>query len=109
MYTGITNNLIKRITAHLNKKSAAKFTKSFKPVKLLACWEIAGGRGYALKVENYIKKMTCVQKKNYVQNPSLLWADCENDLAIKPIVFSEEDVERVNEQVFNLGSPQRGH
>jgi putative endonuclease len=100
LYTGITNNLIKRIKAHLKSKSAAKFTKSFRPEKLVACWQIDGGRGLALKVENYIKKMNREQKMNYIQNLHQLSLDCEKDLSIKSIPFSESEIEQVNEQLF---------
>jgi predicted GIY-YIG superfamily endonuclease len=102
MYTGITNNLVKRLKAHVSKsKSAAKFTKSFKPEKLIACWRIDGGRGQALKVENYIKKMNRVQKEDYAQNLPLLSLDCEKDLSIKSVPFSENDIEQVNVSLFS--------
>jgi len=101
MYTGITNNLSKRIQAHIEKKSAAKFTRSFKPERLLACWQVNGGRGEALRVENYIKKMNSSQKKNFVQSPHVLCLDCENDLSIVSIPLSENEIEQVNVSLFS--------
>ena len=101
MYTGITNDLNKRMREHVELKSASKFTRSFKPKKLIACWKIDGGRGQALKVESYIKKLNSTQKKNYVQNLSLLSLDCEKDLAITSVPLSIDDIEQVNINLFS--------
>lgn len=59
-YTGITDNLAKRWTAHLSGKGA-KYTRSHKPVKLVYQEELAD-RGKALKREHELKQLTHSQK-----------------------------------------------
>lgn len=60
LYTGITNNLDKRIDMH-NKGSGAKYTKGRGPVILLKSFE-AISRSEASKREYEIKKMTRAEK-----------------------------------------------
>ena len=55
LYTGITNNLEKRIFDHNNSKVWAKYTKSRRPVILLRHQE-AGDRNTASKLEYQIKR-----------------------------------------------------
>lgn len=55
LYTGITNDLEKRWTTHINGKGA-QYTKSHKPVKI-AYSEPFEKKGNALKREAEIKKM----------------------------------------------------
>lgn len=62
LYTGITNNLNKRLDAH-NSGKGAKYTKSRRPVKLLKYFE-AESKSEALKIECKIKKLTKKQKYN---------------------------------------------
>ena len=100
LYTGITNNLSRRIKAHI-QKTAARFTKIHKPQKLLACWGVSGGRSEALKVENYIKTKTRVQKKNYIQDLHLLNLNCEKKLSITLLRFAEGEIEKVNTTLFS--------
>ena len=60
LYTGITNNLDKRISTH-NKGKGAKYTKTRLPVTLMAHCE-ASDRSEASKEEYRIKKLTRVSK-----------------------------------------------
>ena len=55
LYTGITNNLEKRIFDHNNSKVWAKYTKSRRPVTLLRHQE-AEDRNAASKLEYQIKR-----------------------------------------------------
>lgn len=59
-YTGITNNLEKRINTH-NKGKGAKYTKYRLPVTLLKYFE-AENKSLASKIEYRIKKLTKKQK-----------------------------------------------
>ncbi len=56
LYTGITNDLERRVRSH-NAGFASKYTRTRTPVTL-AYAEEAGGRGEALKRESIIKKMS---------------------------------------------------
>jgi len=55
IYTGITNNLEKRINDH-NCGKGAKYTRSRLPVKLLKYF-VVEGKSEALKIEIKIKKL----------------------------------------------------
>ncbi len=60
LYTGITNNLDKRIAAH-NAKKGAKYTKSRVPVRLLKAVELLS-KSAALKLEYKIKQLPKEEK-----------------------------------------------
>lgn len=60
IYTGITNNLEKRLKAHNNKKGA-KYTKTRCPVKLLKSFPVES-KSAALKLEYKIKQLPRKEK-----------------------------------------------
>lgn len=60
LYTGITNNLSKRISTH-NKGKGAKYTRTRLPVSLKASCEFPD-RSSASKEEYRVKKLTRKQK-----------------------------------------------
>ena len=60
LYTGMTNNIEKRLTAH-SQGTAAKYTRSRRPVKLLAK-STKMDRSDAMRLEIKIKKMPRAKK-----------------------------------------------
>ena len=65
LYTGITNNLEKRISDHNISKIWARYTKSRRPVKLI--WhKKAMDRNIASKLELQIKKMWKQKKEEMI-------------------------------------------
>ena len=66
LYTGITNDLEKRIRAHNSGKAGARYTKSRRPVTL-AYSEKAGSKSEAASLEYHIKKMARAKKKQLVK------------------------------------------
>ena len=64
LYTGITNNLQKRIIAH-NSGKGAKYTKARLPVKLVYK-ESYKTKGASLKREFEIKKLKRTEKLNLI-------------------------------------------
>jgi putative endonuclease len=64
-YTGITNDLEKRILAH-NKGQGAKYTKTRLPVRLLVSFEVTD-RSSASKEEYRIKKLTRKEKEKLIK------------------------------------------
>ena len=71
-YTGYTNDMERRLSEHVNGTNKAKYTRSFKPVRLAQCWKIYGEKGTALKIESYIKKQKRAVKEDFVRDPLLL-------------------------------------
>jgi putative endonuclease len=63
IYTGITNDLQKRITTH-NSGKGAKYTRGRLPVKLLKSFTV-DSKSAALKLEAKIKRLSRKQKLNY--------------------------------------------
>lgn len=74
-YTGYTNNLAKRILAHLNGTSRCKYTRSFKPTHLVQCWQVQESKSLAMKLEKYIKSHTRDEKQWLIANPTHLTQD----------------------------------
>jgi predicted GIY-YIG superfamily endonuclease len=65
-YTGITNDLSRRLQAH-QKGEASRYTRSRLPVKLVYSVAVAN-RSAATKRELMIKRMTRKQKKRLLKN-----------------------------------------
>jgi putative endonuclease len=65
-YTGITNNIEKRLFDH-NRGTASKYTRSRRPVTLLTT-SIAMDKGGALSLEMKIKKIPKAKKVAYLKN-----------------------------------------
>lgn len=69
LYTGITNDVNKRLAAHNGDTTGAKYTRSRRPVKL-AYTEKKKNRSTASKREAAIKKLTREEKlKLITKNP----------------------------------------
>lgn len=66
LYTGITNNLEKRIFDHNNSKIWAKYTKSRRPVTLVWNQEI-DDKVSAMKLEYKIKRFTRTKKQQLIE------------------------------------------
>lgn len=69
LYTGSTNDLKKRLHAHNNLKSGARYTKNRRPVKLKYSEEFetfreARRREAELKRWNRVKKLELITKRN---------------------------------------------
>lgn len=64
LYTGITNNVTKRLAIH-NSNRGAKYTRGRTPCMLLTSCKI-GSKSNALKVEYAFKKLSRLEKMKYV-------------------------------------------
>ena len=65
LYTGITNDLARRVKQH-NDGTASRYTRSRLPVKLVY-QERCRGRSSALKKEYAMKQLTRKEKKAYIK------------------------------------------
>jgi len=70
LYTGITNDLKKRIKAHQEGKGA-KYTRGRNPIVLLTSFEFEN-KSLAAKEEYRIKKLTRPQKENLINESQSL-------------------------------------
>ncbi len=70
-YCGYTNDLQKRFQTHLAGQGA-KYTRSFKPLKIMQAWHIFTDKSLAQKIEAHIKSMTRQEKETLIQKPELL-------------------------------------
>ena len=66
LYTGISNNIDKRISDH-NLGIGSKYTKGRRPVKLLSKWDCAD-KSHASKMEYRIKRLTREEKLKSIVN-----------------------------------------
>lgn len=64
IYTGMTNNLEKRISEHITK-NGAKYTKSHNVIKLEVAWR-SKDKSLACKLEYRIKQLTKKQKEKLI-------------------------------------------
>ncbi|HKL44303.1 MAG TPA: GIY-YIG nuclease family protein [Candidatus Absconditabacterales bacterium] len=65
LYTGVTNDLEKRIFDHNNSKTGAKYTKSRRPVKLVRNQKTKN-KVSAMQLEYKIKKMSKEKKEKMI-------------------------------------------
>ena len=71
IYTGITNDLNKRMSEHFSKdKNGAKYTKSHDALKVETAWQTKE-KSMACKLEYYIKDLTKSEKETLIINKCL--------------------------------------
>ena len=71
IYTGMTNNLEKRIDEHISKsKNGAKYTKSHNAIKLETAWK-SKEKSLACKLEYQIKQLSKQQKEELIKGRKL--------------------------------------
>lgn len=69
LYTGMTNNLEKRVSDHISK-NGAKYTKSHKAIKFEVAWK-SKYKSFACKLEYQIKHLTKQQKEKLIDGEKL--------------------------------------
>ncbi len=69
IYTGMTNNLKKRINEHFSK-NGARYTKSHTAIKLESTWR-SKDKSLACKLEYQIKNLNKQQKENLIVGEKL--------------------------------------
>ena len=66
LYTGITNNLEKRLDAHNNGNTGAKYTRTRRPVQLVYK-ECYTSRSEAARREYQIKQLSAAEKQELIK------------------------------------------
>lgn len=64
-YTGYTHNLEQRYQDHLAGK-ASKYTRSFKPLRIVKFWKMIGDKSLAMKLEAKIKNLSRAEKEKLI-------------------------------------------
>ncbi len=62
----------RRYREHQQGSAKCKYTRSFPPVKISACWQIQANIASILKIECYIKALSRNSKKSLIEQPSSL-------------------------------------
>ena len=70
LYTGYTTDIERRYREHQQGSAKCKYTRSFPPVKISACWKVHADISAILKVEHYIKALSRDDKKLLVERPN---------------------------------------
>lgn len=99
-YTGYTNNLLNRYSRHIDGSAGAKYTRSFRPVRLAQCWKLYDTKGMALKIESFIKRKPRIIKQELIKNPRrlkiLIYEKLNLELKILPF-----DPGKVEKEILN--------
>ncbi len=72
LYTGFTADLKRRYEEHLKGTCRAKYTRSFKPVRIACSWIVAGSRASAMRVERLVKAQDRKTKEALLEDPNRL-------------------------------------
>ncbi len=68
-YTGYTTDMERRYQEHLDGSDKCKYTRSFPPLRIAACWELPVDLSMVLKIEHAIKSLSKEDKKHLVSKP----------------------------------------
>ena len=91
-YTGYTIDIKRRYNKHC-EGSASKYTRAFKPKKLVACWCIAStSSSAAMKLEAFIKKLSPAKKKALATAPHSLNKIIDVALSFDIVDLSVSDI-----------------
>lgn len=71
-YIGYTTDIKRRYQEHQQGSAKCKYTRSFPPKRIAACWQINTSLSRILKIENALKKLTKPEKFRLTQEPLLL-------------------------------------
>lgn len=71
-YTGSTDDIARRFDEHLRGTAKAKYTRSFRPVRIARCWRLAGTRGDAQRVERAVQRLDRKEKEGLIADPDLI-------------------------------------
>ena len=97
LYTGYTTNLKRRVAEHQKGSKKCKYTMatSRRPVTVASSWSIKGPRGYALRVEAFIKKLIKSKKLSLIKDPGQLseWYHMKSGNYIECDIYSNVEGE----------------
>ena len=71
-YIGYTIDIKQRYREHCTGTIKSKYTRSFPPKRLAACWSFNTEKGIILSIEKKLKQLTRAQKLELMTNRKLL-------------------------------------
>ena len=71
-YAGYTTDMARRFQEHQKGSLKCKYTRSFPPRKIAACWVIHEDLSCVLKLERRLKQLSALQKRELVHFPETL-------------------------------------
>ena len=72
-YTGYTTDMRRRYQEHVDGSSKCKYTRSFPPVRIAACWTIESiNASLPLKIEKKLKLLSRQEKFKLIEQPANL-------------------------------------
>ena len=71
-YTGYTKDIERRYKEHSEGSSKCKYTRSFPPKRIAACWELNSDISVALKIEREIKRLPKLRKMEFINEEACL-------------------------------------
>ena len=106
-YTGSTDNVVRRYWQHCHGLSRAKYTRSFRPVRMACCWKVMGARGDALKVEKFIKKRDRSFKEGIIADPEFMVRLAALEFGLQTVFFEGAMVENLA-HIYTGADSRRG-
>lgn len=70
-YTGYTTDMQRRYAEHQQGSARCKYTRSFPPRRIAACWQIEADLSLILKIERQIKSLSKKEKIGLIEQPDL--------------------------------------
>ena len=71
-YTGYTTDMVRRFKEHVQGTAKCKYTRSFPPKHIAACWEVQEALSCVLSCERAIKKISAQGKRALVKTPEAI-------------------------------------
>ena len=71
-YAGYTTNMERRFQEHQKGTAKCKYTRSFPPKRIAACWVIHESLSRVLTLERYLKQLSAAEKRKLISAPDTL-------------------------------------
>ena len=71
-YTGYTTDIVRRYEEHQAGSEKCKYTRSFPPKRIAACWKLYASLSEALKLEKRIKGLSKSEKNALIKQTTAI-------------------------------------
>jgi putative endonuclease len=101
LYTGYTTDLARRCQEHLSGSIKCKYTRSFPPIALACAWIVEAERGWVLRCEKAIKRLSKPQKQALVRKPEQLLEQVSLSAPKQLVAVSEAELKEIWSSLCN--------